>query len=198
MSLVRFVLMSTTVLALAGTASQLAAQATPPPAQPPRATTAQPQVASSRIAFINAGALLRGMPGYAAAESLFTREATQIRGEADKLRAAFDSSVATYQQSQAMMTPSNRTARERQLQAQGDSLQAKLQALQAKLGNRQQELMAPMEQRLRAIIEGVRAEENIALIIDIGAEESANIITYDRSLDITLRIAQRLAQAPPG
>lgn len=196
MSLVRFVLMSSTVLALAGVASPLAAQ-TPPPATPPRTTTAQP-TGAFKIAFINAGALLRGMPGYAAAESLFTREATQIRGEAEKLRAAFDSSVATYQQSQAMMTPSNRTARERQLQAQGDSLQVKLQALQTKLGTRQQELMTPMEQRLRAIIEGVRAEENIALILDIGAEESANIITYDRSLDITLRIAQRLAQAPPG
>ncbi len=188
MSLVRFVLMSTTVLALAGTASPLAAQATPP---------AQP-TGAYKIAFINAGALLRGMPGYAAAESLFTQEAAQIRGEAEKLRAAFDSSVATYQQSQAMMTPSNRTARERQLQAQGDSLQTKLQTLQTKLASRQQELMTPMEQRLRAIIDGVRAEENLALILDIGAEESANIITYDRSLDITLRIAQRLAQTPPG
>ncbi|MHB1328397.1 MAG: OmpH/Skp family outer membrane protein [Gemmatimonadales bacterium] len=197
MSLVRFVMMSTTVLALAGTASQLAAQATPPAAQPSRPAATQP-TGAYKIAFINAGALLRGMPGYAAAESLFTREATQVRLEAEKLRAVFDSSVATYQQSQAMMTPSNRTARERQLQAQGDSLQTKLQALQTKLGSRQQELMAPMEQRLRAIIDGVRAEENIAVIIDIGAEESSNIITYDRSLDITLRIAQRLAQTPPG
>jgi len=152
--------------------------------------------AGFKVAFINVGALLKGMPGYAQAESTWTKEATAAQEEARKIRAAFDSAVANYQQSQAMMTPSNRTAREKALTAQGDTVQSKLQALQNKIAARERELMAPMQERLKAIIEGVRAEGNYALIIDLASEASENIVSYDRSLDITLRVAQRLAQSP--
>lgn len=92
-----------------------------------------------------------------------------------------------------MMTPTNRTARERQLQAQADTLQAKLQAIEARVDAKERELLAPMQDRLRAVIDGIRAEGNYALIIDIGGQFAAGIVAYDKSLDITIRVAQRLA-----
>ena len=73
--------------------------------------------------------------------------------------------------------------------------QTKLQLLQSRVGARERELLGPLQERLRAIIEGIRAEGNYALIIDVGSEASANIVSYDRSLDITVKVAQRLAQA---
>jgi outer membrane protein len=173
----------------AGSAS---AQATPLKPQP---QAPQPAAASgTKAGFINVQALLRGMPGYAQAESTWTKDAESANGEAQKLRAVFDSSVAQYQQQQALMTASARTAKERALQAQGDSLQAKLQQLQARVGTKERELLGPLQERLKAIIDGVRAEGNYVMIIDLSSDAAAAIVSYDKSADITLRVAQRLAQ----
>jgi Skp family chaperone for outer membrane proteins len=175
-------------------ATILAAQAT----QPPRPAASQPAPTGgpgAKVGFVNAAALLKGMPGYVQAESTWTKEAEAANGEAVKLRAAFDTAVAQYQQSQAMMTPSNRTAKEKQLQAQQDSVQSKLQQLEGRVRGRERELLQPLQERLRAIIDGIRAEGNYAMIIDIASDASANIVSYDKSLDITVRVAQRLAQS---
>ena len=167
------------------------AQATKPPATAAAAPTA---AGGTRIGFINSAALLKGMPGYAQAESLFTKDAEVASGEAQKLRAAFDSAVAAYQQSQTMMTPTSRAAKEKELQVKQDSLQTKLQQLQARVQGKERDLLAPLQERLRAIIDGIRAEGNYVMIFDLGSDASANIISYDKSADITLRVAQRLSQ----
>lgn len=171
----------------------LAAQSGQPPRPTPAATSPAPNNAA-KIGFINSQALLKGMPGYVQAESLWTKEAETAQAEAVKLRAVFDTAVSQYQQSQAMMTPSNRTAKEKQLQAQGDSLQAKLQGLENRVRGKEQELLTPLQERLKAIIDGVRAEGNFAMIIDLSSQASINIVSFDKSLDITIRVAQRLAQ----
>jgi Skp family chaperone for outer membrane proteins len=173
------------LLGISLAAAQASQPAKPQPAAP---------ATGIKIGFVNAAALLKGMPGYVQAESTWTKEAEAANSEAQKLRAVFDTAVAQYQQSQAMMTPSNRTAKERQLQAQQDTLQGKLQQLSNRVAAKERELLQPLQERLRAIIDGIRAEGNYAVIIDIGSEASANIISYDKSLDITVRVAQRLAQ----
>ncbi|MFN0180128.1 MAG: OmpH family outer membrane protein [Gemmatimonadales bacterium] len=180
-------------LALA-TASSASAQSGQPARPAPANVATQAVAAGAKIGFVNAGALLKGMPGYAQAESLWTKDAESANAEAVKLRTVFDTAVSQYQQSQAMMTPSSRSAKEKQLQAQGDSLQAKLEALRARVGNKERELLTPLQERLRAIIDGVRAEGNYALILDLASEASVNIISFDKSLDITIKVAQRLAQ----
>jgi outer membrane protein len=149
-----------------------------------------------RIAFIQARALLQGLPGYAKAESLYTKDLAAAQAEGQKLQAAWDSTVAAYQQSSAMLSPSARTAREKALGVQNDSLQARLQGLQERIGARERELLQPMQQRLSSIIEGVRAEGNYWMVIDLGNPQIGGfIVSYDKSLDITDRVARRLLQS---
>lgn len=162
------------------------------------ASAQQPQgsAAGARIAFVNAGQILRQMPGYAKAESLWTREARTAEQEAQKLRAPFDSAVAAFRQSASMMTPTNRTAKERQLGAQQDSLSQRLQALEQRVDAKERELLSPMQQRLSAVIEGIRAESNYWFVIDLGNQASAAVIvSYDKALDITDRVLRRLQQS---
>ncbi len=149
-----------------------------------------------RIAFVNARAVLQGMPGYAKAESTFTKEYSAAQGDAQKLQAAFDSTVAAYQQSMAMLSPSARTAREKALTVQKDSLDAKLAVLRDKVDGRERELLSPMQQRLQAIIDGIRAEGNYWMVIDLGnASAIPFLVSYDKSLDITDRVVRRLMQS---
>lgn len=169
-----------------GIRSAAAQQTLPPPAANPPA--------GARIAFVNARAVLQAMPGYAKAESLWTKdyEAAQIEGR--KLQAVMDSALANYRQAQAMLSPSQRTIREKALSTQNDSLEAKLQGLQDRVQGRQQELIAPMQQRLTAIIDGIRAEGNYWMILDYTGQ-GTGIISYDKSLDISDRVARRLSQS---
>ena len=177
-----------------GLALGLAAAGTASAQQPLGATGATGS--AGRIAFINARALLQGMPGYAKAESLYTKELQVAQREGAKLQAAWDSTVAAYQQSQAMMSPSARTTRERALTAQNDSLQAKLQGLQDRIGNRERELLQPMQTKLSAIIDGVRAEGNYSVVIDLGTPGAASLfVSFDKALDITALVARRLTQS---
>ena len=164
-------------------------------AQQPQSASLGTTTAPFRIAFVDARRALQSMPGYAKAESTWTKELQAAQVEGQKMQAAFDSTVAVYQQSSAMLSPSAKTTREKALNAQNDSLQAKLQSLQDRVQGRERELLAPMQTRLAAIIDGVRAEGNYALIIDLGNPNSQNIVSYDKALDITDRVLRRL---PPS
>jgi Skp family chaperone for outer membrane proteins len=164
-------------------------------AQAPAPTGGSSAAANLKIAFVKARIVLQGMPGYAKAESLYAKDAAAAQSEVEKLQAAWDSTLAAYRQTSAMLSASARTAKEKSLQAQNDSLNAKLQKIKERVDGRERELLTPMQTRLQAIIDGVRAEGNYAMVIDLDNPASANIVSYDKSLDITDRVVRRLLQS---
>lgn len=157
---------------------------------------APPAAAGARIGYVNAGVALRAMPGYAQAESLYVRERNAAQQELQSMQAALDSAGAAFQQQQAMLSPSVRTTRQRELDQQAQRLQQRVQELQQTIGSREEELLSPMQERLTAIIDGLRAEGNFAVIFDIGSQAAGLIVSIDRSLDITARVLQRIQQNP--
>lgn len=148
----------------------------------------------ARVAFVNARAILQTMPGYTQAESTFVRELESGRSELARLQAGFDSAVAEYEQQQAMLTPTNRQTRRRELENRNQQLLQRNEEFQTRMARRERELLEPMQERLTAVIEGMRAEGNYAMIIDLGAQNTG-IVTYDRALDITQRVVERLRQS---
>lgn len=174
-------------LALLTLGGSLAAQGAP---------SSQPsQPSTGRVAFIRAQQILRSMPGYQKAESTWTKEAEATQKEMQRMQAAWDSTLAAYRQSSAMMTPSARTAREKVLDAQGDSLNAKFQSLRDRIDARERELLTPMQTRLQAVVDGIRGELGLIMVIDLDNPSSAGIISFDKTLDISARVAQRLTQS---
>ncbi|HLB54066.1 MAG TPA: OmpH family outer membrane protein [Gemmatimonadales bacterium] len=153
------------------------------------------QATPARVAFIHARQVLRQMPGYARAESTWTKEAEVTQREMQRMQAAWDSTISSFRQASAMMTPSARTAREKSLQVQGDSLDAKFQGLRERIDARERELLVPMQTKLQAVIDGIRAEGGFTMVIDLDNPSSANIISFDKSLDISDRVARRALQS---
>ena len=88
-------------------------------------------------------------------------------------------------------TPTQRQAKQRELQGMQQRLQERGGALQERAAQRQGELMAPINARIRSIIEGIRAEDNYALIIDVDAPGTM-IVAVDPAINITARVIQRL------
>lgn len=149
--------------------------------------------APGRIAFVNARAALASMPGYAKAESTYVKEGEAAQTEMRKLQASLDSAVADFEQQQAMLSATNRAARRKDLETKNEQLQTRAREIQQRMGQRERELLQPMQERLSAILDGIRAENNYAMIIDLGAQ-GLGIVTYDKSLDITQRVVARLRQ----
>src|SRR5207302_9000024 len=66
--------------------------------------------------------------------------------------------------------------------------------LQHRAQQREQELLQPIQARVNAVIQGLRAEGNYALIFDADAPGS-NIVAADPALDITSKVLERLKQS---
>ncbi len=155
---------------------------------------AQGPTSPVKIGYVNARLVLQGMPGYSQAESLFVAERDAAQNELDRLRAGFDSSVTAFEGQQSILSPSSRAAKRQELAQRQKALEDRAQQLSDQVSRKEQELLNPMQQRLTAVIDGLRAEGNFAIIFDVGLLAGA-VISADPSLDITQRVVERLRQS---
>ncbi|MEO5799270.1 MAG: OmpH family outer membrane protein [Gemmatimonadales bacterium] len=156
------------------------------------ATVASAQTgAGCKVAYVAAQPVLAQTPGYTAAESIWTKEFEGYRSEIAKLTDSLNKDAAKFEESSAMLSPTNRDAGRKKLEAQQAALDARQQELTQRAGARRQELLAPIESRVTAIIEGIRAENNITMIFDV-SQQSSNILTADKACDLTQRVVDRL------
>lgn len=147
--------------------------------------------APTRIAYVNPQALFLNAPGRAAAESTFTKETEGYRAELNRLNAALNQFVADYQKAEPMLSAADKARRQRAIQAKEDSLRARQQELEQAASRRQNELMAPIMETVRKVLEDIRVEDGYAMIFS--SEPGASpIMAADKNLDITERVVARL------
>lgn len=182
------ILCLTAVVAVTGHATGWA-QARPQQQRP--AAPAGGASAGHRVAVVNSRMVLQQTPGYAAAESTFNREIESYRGEVAKLQTRLDSMASDFEQQSVVLSPTQRTQRRTELETQRQQLEQRAQEIQQKVASRERELLEPINRRVNAVIEGVRAEANYAIVFDVSAAGSG-IVAVDRSIDITDRVIQRL------
>ena len=149
------------------------------------------QQGGSKVAYVNTQAILKQTPGYAKAESTFTKELETYRVEVQKLQATLDSSASDFDQQSVMLSPTQRAAKRKDLQGQQQNLEQRTQELQQKAATRERELLDPIQTKVNSVIEGVRAAGNYAMIFDVSAPNNG-IVTADKSLDLTQKVIQQL------
>jgi outer membrane protein len=144
-----------------------------------------------KLAYVNTQAILKSTPGYAQAESTFTKELQTYRGEVQKLQASLDSSASDFEQQSVMLSPTQRAAKRKDLEGQQQKLEQRTQELQQRAASRERELLDPIQTKVNSVIEGLRASGNYAMIFDVSAPNSG-IVTADKSLDLTDKVIQQL------
>jgi len=154
-------------------------------------STAAEAQGSLKIAYINLQSVVQQDPGYAVAESTFRKEMDGLQKNIEKLQQQFDSTMNEYNKQAVVLSPSAKQSKEKLLQTMQQTLQQKAGDFQSQAQKREQELIGPIEDRVRGVIEGVRAERNLSIIFDAGSQNS-NIIAADRTLNITDLVIQRL------
>lgn len=159
-----------------GTAVPAVAQATP---------------AGTKIAFVNSQRILRETPGYAQAETTFTKELAGFRNEVQQLQAKLDSAAADFQQQGTLLSPTAREAKRKQLETQQADLEQKTQDLQQRAAARERELLDPIQNRVSAVVEQIRSAGGYAMIFDVGTP-GTSVVAADKTLDLSDRVIAQL------
>lgn len=153
--------------------------------------TAQSAPAAARIAYVDPQALFQNAPGRSEAEATFKRETEAFRSELTRMGEALNQMVSAYQKEEAKLTAPDKERRQRAIAAKEDTLRGRQQQLEARASQRQNELMAPIMESVRKVLEDIRAEDGYSMIFS--SEPGASpILAADKNLDITERVVARL------
>lgn len=149
------------------------------------------QAAAGKIAYVNPQALFANAPGRVQAESAFVKETEGYRAELGRMSDALNAMVTAYQKDEARLTAADKERRQRAIGLKEDSLRGRQQQLEQQANQRQSELMAPIMEAVRKVLEDIRAEDGYAVIFS--SEPGASpILAADKNLDITDRVVARL------
>jgi outer membrane protein len=150
-----------------------------------------------KIGYVNTASLMEAAPGRAAAESLLTKEGETYRTQLQKLSDSLNKRMADYQKAEPTLAAATKTKRQQELQDLQNEIEAKNVQFQSQFQQRTSEVMAPIQDVVRKVLEDIRVEDGYAMILDKTPGQTP-IIVADKNLDITDRVVSRLrATAKP-
>ncbi|MFN7456509.1 MAG: OmpH family outer membrane protein [Gemmatimonas sp.] len=158
----------------------------------PSLATAQ---AAQKFAFVNSQALLQNAPGRAEAEASFEKEMTGVRTQLAKLQDSLSAMNEAWAKEEPTLQGAAKEARLKTLREKEQKWGAEAQKLQSQAQERQEELMQPIMENLRKVLDDVRMDGGYAFIFDVAA--GAFIVSADKNLDITDRVLSKMRLAAP-
>ena len=151
------------------------------------------QAQQLKIGYVNSQRILAETPAFADVRATLEREFTPLRAEIDSLEARLGRADQDFQAQSATMTEAARQQRQQALQQQLAQYQQRGQQIQQQLQAREQELVGPVMQRIRGVLEEVRRAGNYSFIID---PPDGLVVAVDPTLDVTADVIRRLGGTP--
>lgn len=151
--------------------------------------------AQTKIGYINSQNILAEAPGAKDAQTKFDAEMGQFKDEVQKMQTELEALVKQYDQQQAMLSPSAKQQRQADIQTKQKAYQDRLAAIDQRAGQRQQELVQPVMDKINKVIETIRAEGTYAIIFDVS---SGGVVAADPGLDLTAEVIRRLKAEAAG
>jgi outer membrane protein len=148
-----------------------------------------------KIAFVNSQALMEAAPGRAAATDLLTKEGQGFQTALQKMQDSINGLLSKYQKDEPTLTAAVKDSRQKAIQALETEFQAKQLQFQKQFDDRTKEVMAPITDQVKKVIDDIRVEEGYSIILD-NAPGAGNIVSADKNLDITDKIVSRLRATP--
>src|SRR5438105_5480401 len=144
-----------------------------------------------KIGYINSAVILQQAPGRAEAEAQFDREVGVYRQQIQRMDDSLKTLMAAFDRDAAKLDSATRETRRTTINQREAEYQARARGLDSTMQARQAELVKPIMQRVQTVIETIRAEDNYAVILDVGAQVSV-VVAADKKLDLTDRVLARL------
>lgn len=162
------------------------------------ALLAAPSVVSAqgqKFAYVNSQALLQNAPGRAEAEASFEKDMVGIRSQLAKLQDSLNAMNEAFAKEEVSLSPAAKEARIKTLREKEQAWQQQAQKLQGQAQDRQEELMAPIMDNLKKVLDDVRMEGGYSFIFDVAA--GAFVVSADKNLDITERVLAKMRLSAP-
>ena len=150
---------------------------------------------SIKIAFVNSQTLMEAAPGRAAATDLLTKEGQGYQTQLQKMQDSINGLLTKYQKDEPTMSAATKESRQKTIRDLETSFQAKQLEFQKAYDERTKEVMAPITDQVKKVIDDIRVEDGYAIILD-NAPGAGNIVSADKNLDITDRVVSRLRATP--
>jgi len=146
---------------------------------------------AQKIAYIDSKVVLSRAPGRQAAEDQFNKEMESSRALVQKMGDSLQTMIADYQKVQTTLAANVREQRESAIRKKQEDYQTRAGALDQQMQQRQMELVKPIMDQIRKVLDDIRQEDGYAFILDAGSEAGV-IVAADRNLDITEKVIARL------
>ena len=153
------------------------------------------QAAPQKIAFVNSQKILLDAPGRAEAEAQLNKEVTAMQEQLKKLSDAITQMMSDYTKLPPTTSQSDKDRREKAIRDKQAEAQSKQSDFEAQVQQRQAELLQPILDQIKLVIEDLRVEGNLTAIFDVAAQ-GASIVAIDKNLDLSDRVLARLRLMP--
>jgi outer membrane protein len=166
------------------------------------AQASQSPPSAGKIGYINSALLLQQAPGRAEAEAQFDREVGVYRLQIQRMDDSLKTLMTAFDRDSPKLDSVTRETRRTSIGQKEVEYQQRARGLDSTMQARQAQLVKPIMERVQAVIETIRAEDNYAVILDVGAQVSV-VVAADKRLDLTDRVLARLKSqgiptAPPA
>jgi outer membrane protein len=151
---------------------------------------AQAQSAPVKIGYVNSEALMAAAPGRAAAEAAYEKEVQAFQKQQAVWGDSLRKQIEAYQKVEPTLTAAKKTSEQERLQKLNQDLSNLNTLGEQKIRMRENEVLAPLMEIVRAAIDEIRAEGGYAMIFDGGG--NSPIVAADKNLDLTDKVVARL------
>jgi outer membrane protein len=159
------------------------------------AGAASAQGTTIKIAFVNSQALMEAAPGRAQATELLNKEGQGYQVQLQKMQDSINGLYASYQKAEPTLSATQKEAKQKTIRDLETVFQGKQLEFQKAFDDRTKEVMAPITDQVKKVIDDIRVEDGYAIILD-NAPGAGNIVAADKNLDITDRVVSRLRATP--
>jgi len=150
---------------------------------------------AQKFAFINSQAIMQVAPGRAEAELQFQKEMETFRAQVAKLGDSLNVLQETFNKEEASLSPTAKEAKQKVLREKQAEYQDRVAKLNEQAQAREGELMQPILEGVRKVLDDLRADGGYSFIFDVSA--GSFIVSADKNLDITDRVVAKLKLAAP-
>lgn len=150
--------------------------------------------AAQKIAYVDSRKILEAAPGSPKADSAFKIELASFQAEVKKMQDTFQKKVEDFNKVKPTLAAAEVDKRTQALGVMQNEYSQKTQELEQQADQRRGELMQPVIDQIKLVLEDVRVEQGLALIFDVSS--SSGIVASDKNLDISDRVIAKLRTLP--
>lgn len=152
---------------------------------------AQGGAPAPKLAYVNSQTILSRAPGSAEVQQAIAKEREGLMAQAQKLQDSLKTMFDDLNKVSATLTATQREQREKAFRDKQAEFDQRVGQMDQQMQARQFELVQPLMNQIREVLETIRNEEGYLFVFDVGAEAN-NIVAADKNLDITDRVIARL------